>query len=272
MEGLPHICSFWHGPLTYLARLCLASFAEKGHGVTLFSYEDHADLPKGVQLDNAGDILPREKMFFYKGSRTPAVFSDLFRLELMAQNRGIWVDCDVYCVKPFAGLPPYVFGYENYPSLRNGFSPQVNQAVFACPADSELLKALKAVFTSGKIPPGLAPWRYLEVVVRRALGEELPVHHMQFGATGPVPLNHYIKAMNLSGYVQAKSVFYPIDYGRADQLLKAGSQLEDFIAPDTLGVHIWNSALTARASGDLAKPEKASFIDMELERLGVGSR
>lgn len=269
MTSLPSICSFWHGPLSYLARLCLASFAEKGHSVTLFSYEEHPDLPQGVRVADASDILPREKMFFYKGTRTPAVFSDLFRLELMAQNRGIWVDCDVYCVKPFASLPPYVFGYENSPSPRNGFSPQVNQAVFACPADSELLKALKAVFTSGEIPPGLAPWRYFEVVVRRALGEELPVHHMQFGATGPVPLNHYIKAMGLTDYVQPKSVFYPIDYGRADQLLKAGSRLEDFIAPETLGVHIWNSALTARASGTLSLPERNSFIYSELDRLGL---
>ncbi|SDG88622.1 capsular polysaccharide synthesis protein [Pelagibacterium luteolum] len=269
MPELPPICSFWYGDLSYLARLCLASFVEKGHKVTLFSYDDLGGLPPGVHLADASEVLPREKMFFYKGTRTPAVFSDLFRLELMAQNRGIWVDCDVYCVRPFDSLPPYVFGYENYPTLRNGFAAQVNQAVFACPAHSELLAALKAVFTSGNIPPGLAPWRHAEVVVRRALGEDLPVHHMQFGATGPVPLNHYIKAMNLTGYVQPKTVFYPVDYGTADRLLQKGSRIEDFVAPDTLAVHIWNSALTARASGTLARPEPDSFIYNELHRLGL---
>src|SRR5690606_21769206 len=131
-------------------------------------------------------------MFFYKGTRTPAVFADLFRLELMAQERGIWVDCDVYCVRQFSGLPEYVFGYENHPSLRNGFRAQVNQAVFACPSGSELLSRLTDVFTSEQIPPGLAPWRRWEVVIRRKLGELVPVHYMQFGATGPAPLNYYI--------------------------------------------------------------------------------
>jgi hypothetical protein len=263
------ICSFWHGELTYLARLCLSSFVEKGHRVALYSYDHLVEVPKGVQLCDAGNILPREKMFFYKGTRTPAVFSDLFRLELMAQNHGIWVDCDVYCIKPFDALPPYVFGYENCPSLRNGFSAQVNQAVFACPAESELLAALRAVFTSGKIPPGLAPWRHAEVVIRRALGEELPVHHMQFGATGPVPLNHYIKTLGLTQYVQPKAVFYPVDYGTADRLLRAGSRIEDFITSETLAVHIWNSALTGRTSNTLATPEPDSFIANEIARLGL---
>lgn len=269
MPDLPTICSFWHGKLTYLARLCLSSFVEKGHRVTLFSYDALDDVPAGVELIDAAEILPRERMFFYKGTRTPAVFADLFRLELMAQERGIWVDCDVYCIKPYAGLPDYVFGYENHPSLRNGFKAQVNQAVFACPAGSDLLAALQRVFTSGEIPPGLAPWRHFEVVIRRALGEELPVHHMQFGATGPVPLNHYIQTMGLATFVQPKDVFYPIDYGGADQLLKAGSRIEDFIAAETLSVHIWNSALTSRALGTLRAPEPDSFIDRELRRLGL---
>jgi hypothetical protein len=105
------------------------------------------------------------------------------------------------------------------------------------------------------------------VVLRRALGEELPVHHMQFGATGPVPLNHYIKTLGLRRYVQPKDVFYPIDYGTADRLLKAGSRIEDLITAETLGVHIWNSALTARASGRLAEPEPLSFLDVELRRM-----
>lgn len=267
MTDRPAVCSFWHGPLTYLARLCLASFVEKGHDVTLFSYEALDGVPPGVSLADAAQILPRERMFFYKGTRTPAVFADLFRLELMAQERGIWVDCDVYCIKSYAGLPDYVFGYENHPSLRNGFKAQVNQAVFACPAGSDLLAALQRVFTSGEIPPGLAPWRHFEVVVRRALGEKLPVHHMQFGATGPVPLNHYIPAMGLQSYVQPKDVFYPVDYGGADRLLQSDSRIEDFIAPETLSVHIWNSALTSRALGTLRAPEPNSFIDRELKRM-----
>lgn len=269
MSGLPTICSFWHGELTYLARICLASFVEKGHAVRLYAYEALEGVPRGVTVCDAGAIVSPERMFFYKGSRTPAVFSDLFRLELMVRELGIWVDADVYCIKPYEGLPDYVFGYENHPHWRNGFKAQINQAVFACPR-GELLDKLLAVFTSGRIPPGLPWWRDLEVRARRALGQEVPVHFMQFGATGPMPLNHYIHALGLSEYVQAKDVFYPLDYGRAAHLLEAGSDIAEHVTPRTLSVHIWNSALTGRHSQDLRAPAPDSFFDREIARLGIG--
>lgn len=265
---LPPVCSFWHGPLTYLARLCLASFVEKGHTVRLYAYEPLDGVPPGVTLLDAADILPRDRMFFYKSTRTPAVFADLFRLELMARRLGIWVDADVYCIRPFADLPEYVFGYENHPHWRNGFQAQINQAVFACPP-GPLLDRLLDVFETDAIPPGLPWWRTWEVRIRRALGEELPVHHMQFGATGPMPLNHYVKVLGLAAYVQAKDVFYPLDYGEADYLLAAGSSIESSVTPQTLAVHIWNSALTGRHGRALRTPEPGSFFDRELTRLGL---
>lgn len=268
MTQLPAICTFWHGPLTYLVKICLASFIEKGHQVKLFAYEELSGLPSGVELIDAERILPKSSMFFYKGTRTPAVFADLFRLELMRQRQGIWVDTDVYCVKPFADLPDYVFGYENHPHWRNGFKAQINQAVFGCPP-GELLNRLLAVFTSGEIPPGLPIWRHWEVRLRRARGEDLPVHYMQFGATGPMPLNHYVHSLNLTRYVQDKDVFYPLDYGTADRLLGRGSKLEDYTTPQTLGVHIWNSALTGRKNGSLRTPTPDSFFDREIKRLNI---
>lgn len=268
MTKLPDICSFWHGELSYLAKICLASFLEKGHRVKLFSYEKIHGLPAGIENCDASTVLPRESMFFYKGNRTPAVFADLFRLKLMELEQGIWVDTDVYCVKPYTALPEYVFGYENHPYWRNGFKAQVNQAVFACPP-GELLNKLLNVFASGEIPPGLPVWRNLEIRLRRSLGEELPVHHMQFGATGPMPLNHYIHALGLQSFIQSKDVFYPLDYGDTGHLLESGSALESHITARTLSVHIWNSALTGRKNGTLRAPEPDSFFDREIKRLKI---
>lgn len=266
MNALPTICTFWHGQLSYLARVCLSSFVEKGHRVDLYAYESLDGVPPGVSLCDAGEVLPKDKMFFYKGNRTPAVFADLFRLELMAQERGIWVDADVYCIRPYADLPEYIFGYENRPHWRNGFRSQINQAVFAAPR-SELLDKMFAVFTSGEIPPGMPPWRHLEVWLRRAVGEDLPVHHMQFGATGPMPLNYYVPRLGLAHLVQDKDVFYPLDYGQTAHLLEQGSDISEHISANTLSVHIWNSALTKRRGGALRLPEEDSFLGKELQRL-----
>lgn len=263
------ICSFWHGRLTYLERVCIASFIEKGHEFTLYAYEDVGEVPKGCALADASRIVPREKLFFYKGSRTPAVFADLFRLELMAASAGIWADCDVYCLRPFPDPKPYLFGIETEPGWSNLWRAGVNNAVFYAPPHSALIAALRAVFAPGAIPPGLPFWRAAEVRLRRALGDPLPVHHMQFGATGPAPLNHHVRALGLMEHARARTVFYPMAYGAARALLQPGSRLEPHVFPDTLGVHMWHSALTGRGTGGMAAPEPDSFFAREIARLGV---
>jgi hypothetical protein len=269
VNGLPAICSFWFGPLGWLERLCIASFVAQGHAFELYAYDELGAVPDGCTLHDAAEILPRERLFFYKGNRTPAVFADLFRLELMARGAGIWADCDVLCVKPFAGLGDYVFGIEVAPNLRNGLRAQVNNAVFRCPPQSPLLAALRGLFGPGAVPPGM-PWpRRLEVAARRAFGEKLPIEHMQFGATGPWPLNHFVRRLGLWGEVSAKPVFYPVDYGAARQLLAPGRTLADVTTPETLGIHLWHSALTERGSGRMSAPASGSLLAGEAARLGI---
>ena len=261
MTGLPPICSFWHGELTWLERMCIASFLEKGHAFALYTYDDVV-LPDGAERRDAAVVIPEDRMFFYKRDRTPAVFADLFRLELMRREAGIWADCDVLCVRALSGLPDYVFGIEG--------GTRINNAVFRCPAGSELLQRLLGTFEPGAIPPGMPWWRRAEVAVRRALGAALPAHEMQFGATGPWPLNHWVTALGLSHYAQPKPVFYPLDYGTANVLLDPGSTLD--VPAETLAVHLWHSALSKRGSGTTPTPQPGSFFARECERLKVVSQ
>ena len=268
MSALPPICSFWHGELSFLERVCIASFIERGHDFVLYAYGDVKGLPKGARLVDAADIVPESGMFFYKGNRSAAVFADYFRLRLMEQQAGIWADCDVYCVAPFAGLGDYAFGIERDASLATGCRAAINNAVFLCPADSALLKTLLDVFAPGAIPAGLPFWRAAEVRLRRAMGEALPVHYMQFGATGPWPLNHAVRALGLTAHILPRDVFYPMPYGTAVDLLKPGSTL-DGITGRTLGVHMWHSALTDRGRGEMLQPQEGSFFAREIDRLGL---
>lgn len=264
MTSLPTIVSFWHGPLGYLERLCLTSFVVQGHTVELYAYDRPENLPEGVVFKDADAIIGRDRIFFYKGDRTPAVFADLFRIELLLQDRGIWVDCDVYCVRPFADTPAYLFGFDSEPNWRNVWTAQINNAVLGMPADSALVNAMRGIFEPGAIPPGLPFWRRAEVAVRRALGEDLPIHHMQFGATGPSPLGHFVRKLGLIDLVQPRDVFYPLAYDDAARLLEKGSDIATLTTERTLAVHIWNSALTARHSKTRRDPEPGSFLDRQL--------
>lgn len=271
MSLLPTIVTFWHGPLSYLERLCLTSFVEKGHTVEFYSYAQPEGLPAGVTYVSAEEIIPESQIFFYKGNRTPAVFADLFRLELLRQGRGIWVDCDVYCVKSYQDLPEYVYGFDSLPTWRNMFKANINNAVLGMPSNSKLLQDMLSIFEPGAVPPGLPFWRKAEVKLRRAMGEELPIHHMQFGATGPAPLAHFVRKNGLVDLTQSKDVFYPLDYDRAGYLLEEDSEIESFTKPNTLSIHIWNSALTDRHSKARRIPHRNSFIARELRRLNLDS-
>ncbi len=261
---LPTIVTFWHGPLSWLERLCAASFVRQGHRVEVYGYEPIVGLPEGAVWRDAAEILPRDKLVFYKGRGTPGVFSDYFRMSLLKAERGIWADLDVYCMRPIAQPPAYLMGWE-----REG---SVNGAVLLLPSQSELLDKLLGVFTQQKRPllePHLPMGRRLEVGARRLLGQKVPPEYMQYGATGPFALTHYTQSLGLIGQVQAREVFYPVRYEQIPQLMQAGSRLDAFVTPETLAVHIWRSQITNRGRAEMPVPVADSALGRLCVEMGV---
>ncbi len=110
--------------------------------------------------------------------------------------------------------------------------------------------------------------RAIEVRLRRLLGEKLPVQDMQFGATGPWPLNHYLHKLDLFRLAQPRTVFYPIGYDAAAKLLSPGLSLPDIVAPETLSVHLWHLGADRPRHGKLRAPSPGSFFAREVEAAG----
>jgi hypothetical protein len=93
---------FWYGghlPILHWAGL--ASFVRMEHKVTLHAYEP-LDVPRGVSLVDAGEIIPLDDLFLFSNPLTgkPDVgpFSDLFRFKLLWMRGGWWSDTDVICL------------------------------------------------------------------------------------------------------------------------------------------------------------------------------
>ena len=261
---LPTIVTFWHGPMSWLELLCARSFVRHGHGVEIYAFEAIANLPDGVTWRDAGEILPQDQLVFYKGRGTPAVFSDRFRVALLQAGRGVWADLDVYCLKPIANPPDYLMGWE-----REG---SVNSAVLLMPARSALLDRLASVFAETRRPlleAHLPIGRRLEVAVRRLIGQKVSPEYMQYGATGPFALTHYVRTLGLTGQVQAREVFYPVRYEQIPQLMQAGSRLEQFVTPQTLAVHIWRSQITNRGRAAMPVPEPDSALAVLCAEMGI---
>ena len=104
----PDVVTFWHGPLDRLRQTCLTSQVAAGHNVTVYSFEPLAGLPDGVGNAEAEAILPHA---FSERLRPPQPdgswrdwttlqFSDFFRMRLMAQGAGLWLDADVLLLRP----------------------------------------------------------------------------------------------------------------------------------------------------------------------------
>ena len=261
---LPTIVSFWHGPMSWLEALSIASFRRHGHAVEVYSFDPIDNLPAGAVQRDAAEVLPRDKLVFYKGKGTPGVFSDYFRMMVLRQGRGIYADLDVYCVRPIAGPPDYLMAYERPGSI--------NGAVLHIPADAPLLTDLLSIFTDPARPllePHLPLFRRLEVAARRLLGETIAPEDMQYGATGPMALTHYMRQRGLQHLVRPSSALYPIPYEGIPALMLAGSSIDAAIQPDTLAVHLWRSQLTRRGRANMPLPEQGSALWTLCEREGI---
>lgn len=261
---LPTIFSFWHGPLSWLEQLSISSFLRQGHPVEVYSFDPVAELPPGTIWRDAAEILPRERLVFYKGKGTPAIFSDQFRILLLKLGRGVYADLDVYCIRPIVGPPDYLMAYERPGS--------VNSAVLHIPADSPLLDDMLAVFTGTDrtlFEPYLPPIRRMEVAARRLFGDPVGPEHMQYGATGPMALTHYVKQRGLLHHVLPSTVFYPIPYKDIPALMQPGSSIDPAIRPDTLAIHLWRSQFTNRGRAGMPLPPPGSAMAELCAREGL---
>ncbi len=93
--------SFWHNEsdmLPDLAVCSMKSFLSKGYPFTLFCYKPFRNVPEGVQIVNANEILDQSNLYIHQsGSLAP--FSDVFRLKMIAQYDTVWTDLDNLCLK-----------------------------------------------------------------------------------------------------------------------------------------------------------------------------
>ena len=84
MGNLPEIGALWvEGPLSFLEQLCLTSFRDAGHEVTLFTYGLVTGAPPGVTLRDAREILPTETFVTHGRTGSPAPHADKFRYRML---------------------------------------------------------------------------------------------------------------------------------------------------------------------------------------------
>lgn len=252
--------SFWHGGhLTWIERACMRSFLDKGTRFRLFTYDTPKGIPKGVEIEDAANILPKREIITYQGDDlpnargTPALFSNLFRYELLRQRGGIWVDCDVYCLRPFRFKnTPYVFGYQHNRTIDGA----VNTGVLKLPKDSQILTDLIQLYQP---PFSIPPWVFKHHRARLTKqwgGDDIHPSYLPWGTFGPKALTALIWRHGHEEHILGRDRFYPITVEQIGAMFDPDIDCSTFFSPQTMAVHLWNNEIRHLAH---EKPADGSF-------------
>lgn len=192
--ALPDIHSFWTGPrLGPLEQLCLASFAERGHRVFLHSYEAY-ELPAGVARIDARELAPQGPGLVYRRNGSPALFADLYRLQIQKAGLGIWADTDVFAIRPLDVAGPWLIPAER----RADGSVLATNALLKLPADSALLAEMLGYFADfRRALPLVSPRRRLKYRLQALMVKDFGLANMPWGITGPIALARLVERFGL---------------------------------------------------------------------------
>jgi hypothetical protein len=236
---LPDVVSFWRGPLDRLRQTCLRSQLAAGHAVTVYSFDPIPGLPDGIRNAEAEAILP----YAFSEKLRPAQpdgswrdwttlqFSDFFRMRLMAQGAGLWLDADVLLLKPVQIDPqePY-FAWERPRQLGN--------SVLYLPPRDPIVTAFERLMEQEELTPDWLALRHrLTFAMRRLRGKSNRLSDIRVAIYGPASLTALARRHGGLRHALPKTSFYAV---HADPRLVF--EPHDFSAligdPEIIGFHI----------------------------------
>lgn len=266
MAQMRDIAALWiGGKLSWLEQLCLKSFADAGHHITLYSYEPIPNIPEGVHAGDAEEIFPSKPMLRHARTGSPAIHADMWRLHLLKKTDKVWIDADMYCRQPFAFDNPFVYGWEK-PGL-------VCNAVLGLPPDSETLNQLLEFFQDEyAIAPWLKPWQQEEL--RKAAEDGKPVHmtEQDWGFTGPASVTYFLEKTGEIKHARPQEAFYPISFRHRNHMIltRKLKEVDAALTDGTYGVHFWARRMKPRLEeAENNTPRRGSYMDGLIAKHGI---
>lgn len=256
---LPPVATLWVGDrLDWMAQLALASFAHRGHEVTLYrvgAFDDPGI--DGVTLREASEIYTDPELVL---NRTrPAVFADIFRLHMIRDTGAIWFDTDALCHRPLRLSDGYLMGREA--------SGWVNNAVLCLPPESEALNAMiEALSDPTRVPEWLH--RSTRKKIREAPPEQRLFKALEFfpNALGPRALTHFLEKSGEISHALPEAALNPIPWTMSDVLFNPFGGFEGWLDDSTMAVHLYLSRV--RKYHRKSRPDPQSYIGKLAHEVG----
>lgn len=263
------VASLWVGErLSYLEILVLKSLLAHGHAVTLFALGPIADVPAGVRVRDAAEIgLPEFDFTGLTRRFAAGVYSDVFRMDLMARTDFIWADLDAYCVRTLTPQDGYLVG-----STRDGVI-KPNNGVLRLPQDSEALSIIRAFLHD----PNPIPWwfpeeRNLVRLRQKRRGRRSGIETFPWSFSGPLLLNKSLRRTGEIGHVLPRAVLYPVTHETCVELLDPAADQRNFETELTQSVHLFGATKLHLIGRHAGIPPWGSYIDTICKLHGVDPR
>ncbi|PRY75503.1 hypothetical protein CLV80_11290 [Yoonia maritima] len=273
MADLPPVGALWiGGSLTWLEQLCLKSFVDQGHQTILYTYGKVTGVPEGVEIRDGNTVLPTDRFITHDRSGSVALFSDLFRFHMIANDPDIiYVDTDVYSVKPFPGNESHVFGYETRTNEKN--EGQINGAILRMPQDSPALQGLLE-FTKDEYPiPEWLPRKRLVGIKKRAEeGNPMHVSELPWGVWGPLGVTAFLRKTGEAKHARSTDVYYPVHFADRRIFIKRPMLTRKLLTEDTRCIHIWAPIKRFCAFMYDGIPPENSYLDVLLKKHDIDPR
>ncbi|MBI1247228.1 hypothetical protein GC197_05210 [bacterium] len=254
------IQTLWIGDrLSRLEHLCLSSFVHHHPGqVDLYAYAPIANVPAGVRMVDANEIVPESSVFsYYRGSY--AGFADLFRWKLLQDRGGYWIDTDMLCVRPFDFSAPIVFGKETESYGKTFWSAAVGVLKFpqGHPACQYMVQRCLHPHQPDKYD---RPMQRLKKWYRRCFSRSIsPV--VWGGAGGPKGFAYAIEKFRLHQYMLDNTVFYPVHGTLWRSPFDSTYDGDWQLMQKTRAVHLWNEMLRSNGFDKDAPYHPGSLAD-----------
>jgi hypothetical protein len=217
----------------------------------LFCYAPVADVPDGVTVRNAAEILPCKEVYLYRGGHAevsaPSLHSNLFRYRLLRDHGGWWIDADVLLLDGKIPAQAPVFARENWVEISGGATSTLGYSTAVMN------------FSAGA-----------DIMVRAyAETEALVAGNPVWGQTGPFLFTRLVEELSLSSHALPEAAVNALTHREAHKFVRTENREE--VQRRTRGapfVHLFQHAL--RREGDADElPPPGSFLADQLRAIGL---
>ena len=212
-----------------------------GHEYHLYVYDDVKDIPMGVVIKDANEIISESEVYkrkFLTKEEVYCGFSDYFRIKLVIDKGGYWADTDFVCLKHFDFPEKYVFSSE---MLSDG-TERINTGIIKCPQNDYYLKQIYNHMNNSAIRTSQKGYIF---------GRHMVEH---------------IEKYNLDKYVKKYDTFCKIKFTQSCNLITRKSLDNYDYYEDCYAVHLWRQIMDSQRvrieseKSEFKKKIKSMFI------------